>query len=58
MLGGTQPQAPAAPAGAPPRGGPDAGAANVQDLSQATPEAIQAAMTSNPGGNIVYWHLE
>lgn len=31
---------------------------NTQDPSQATPEAIQAAMQSNPGGTIVYWRVE
>lgn len=59
MLGGQSPN-PTAGSTPPPRGNPDAGApqSNVADPATATPEAIMAAMTSNPGGNIVYWRLE
>jgi general secretion pathway protein K len=37
---------------------PGTDAANNVDPSTMSPEAIQAAMTSNPGGNIVYWRIE
>ena len=60
ILGGSQP--PPAPPPAPPNGNgihaPPPGPSNNADPTQATPEAILAAMNSNPAGTIVYWRVE
>lgn len=56
ILGGTPQPPPTAPSGQTPPAGSTGG--NTQAASGATPEAMLAALNSNPAGTIVYWRVE